>query len=79
VSTKARRQDMKWCGVFFVKKWTFPQRRVHYVIMYTIGTFYFTFYLFGCIRTQRTPRLRAWHRLKAVVVGFQRLRRHQLP
>ena len=24
-------QEMKWGGVFFCKKWTFPQRRVHYV------------------------------------------------
>ena len=37
---QARRQEMKWgccvkkwkmAGCFFVKKWTFPQRRVHYV------------------------------------------------
>jgi len=28
---QARRQEMKWvCACFFVKKWTFPQRRVHY-------------------------------------------------
>jgi len=48
-------------GVFFCKKvengrckkWTFPQRRVHYV---QYQYFYFTFYLFrGCVRTQRTP------------------------
>ena len=35
---------MKWGGVFFVKKWTFPQRRVYYV---QYQYFYFTFYLFG--------------------------------
>jgi len=30
-------------------------------IMYSISIFYFTFYLFGgCVRTQRTPCLRAW-------------------
>jgi len=54
------RQEMKWgC---FVKKWTFPRRRVHYV---QCQYFYFTFYLFGgCVRTQRTPPpcLRACHR-----------------
>ena len=40
-------------GVFFVKKWTFPQRRVHYVQYH-----YFVFYIlliWGCIRTQRIP------------------------
>jgi len=40
VVVQARRQDMKWgllfvkmwkMGVFLVKQWTFPQRRVHYV------------------------------------------------
>ena len=43
--------------VFFVKKWTFPQRRVDYV-QYQ----YFLFYIlliWGCVRTQRTPCLRA--------------------
>ena len=36
------------------KKWTFSQRRVHYVQYQYF--FYFTFYLFGgCVRTQRTP------------------------
>jgi len=36
-----------------VKKWTFPQRRVHYVQYQYF--FYFTFYLFGgCVRIQRT-------------------------
>jgi len=33
---------MKWGGGF-LKKWTFPQRRVHYV---QYQYFYFTFYLF---------------------------------
>jgi len=46
---QARRQEIKWgcfCkksekwGVFFCKKWTFPQRRVHYV-QYQ----YFLFYI----------------------------------
>ena len=40
-------------GVFFVKKWTFLQRRVHYV-QYQ----YFLFYIlliWGCVRTQHTP------------------------
>jgi len=40
----------KWkMGVFFVKKWTFPQRRVHYVQYQYF--FYFTFYFLGV----RTP------------------------
>ena len=49
-------------GGIFVKKWTFPQRRVHYV-QYQ----YFLFYILliwggGCVRTQRTPIcLRAWY------------------
>ena len=51
--TQARTEKMKW-GVFckkvengwgFVKRWTFPQRRVHYVQYHYF--FYFTFYLFG--------------------------------
>ena len=40
-------------GGVFCKKWTFPQRRVHYV-QYQ----YFLFYIlliWGCIRTERTP------------------------
>ena len=29
---QARRQEIKWRGkFFFVKQWTFPQRRMHYV------------------------------------------------
>ena len=45
----------KWKMGFFVKKWAFPQRRVHYV-QYQ----YFLFYILliwgrGCVRTQRTP------------------------
>ena len=44
----------KWNGGgFYCKKWTFPQRRVHYV-QYQ----YFLFYIllvWGCVRTQRTP------------------------
>jgi len=38
------KKNGKW-GVFRVKKWTFPQRRVHYVQYQYF--FYFTFYLFG--------------------------------
>jgi len=34
----------------FVNKWTFPQRRVHYVQYQYF--FYLTFYLFGGVRTQ---------------------------
>ena len=37
---RARKQEMKWGWVFFRKKWTFPQRRVHYV-QYQ----YFLFYI----------------------------------
>ena len=60
---QTRRQEMKWGVVkkvenegVFCKKWTFPQRRVHYV-RYHI--FYFTFYLFGGggMRTQPTHPL----------------------
>jgi len=39
------KQEMKSEGVFLVKKWTFPQRGVHYVQYQYF--FYFTFYLFG--------------------------------
>jgi len=49
---QARRQEMKWgC---FVKSGPFLNAGY---IMYSIGIFYFTFYLFGwgCVRTQRTP------------------------
>jgi len=60
VAVQARMQEMKWGvffvkklkiigGVFFCKKWTFSQRRVHYV-QYQ----YFLFYIlliWGCIRT----------------------------
>ena len=59
ISLQAHRQEMKW-GVFFVKKWTFPQRRVHYV-QYQ----YFLFYIlliWGCIRTQRTPAYGPGHK-----------------
>ena len=37
---------------FFVKKWTFPQRRVHYV---QYQYFYFTFYLFGGAYAPNAP------------------------
>ena len=47
-------------GVFLVKKWTFPQRRVHYV-QYQ----YFLFYilLIWGVHTHPThsPCLQAWH------------------
>jgi len=64
LSTQARRQEMKWGGVFFCKKsgkwgcktWTFSQRRVHYV---QYQYFYFTFYLPVFAPAQRTPCLRA--------------------
>ena len=48
-------------GVFFAKKWTFPQRRVHYVQYQYF--FYFTFYLFGgedAYVPNAPPCLRAW-------------------
>jgi len=37
----------------FVKKWTFPRRRVHYV-QYQYFLFCILF-IWGCVRTQRTP------------------------
>jgi len=48
-----KKMENRGGGVFLVKKWTFPQRRVHYV-QYQ----YFLFYIlliWGCVRTQRTP------------------------
>jgi len=45
-------------GGCFEKKWTFSQRMVHYVHYQ-----YFLFYIlliWGCVRIQRTPCLRAW-------------------
>ena len=48
VIIQARRQEMKW-GVF-VKKWTFPQRRVHYVSVFFI--LHFTY--LGGVCTQHT-------------------------
>jgi len=56
---------------FFVKKWTFPQRRVHYVqYQYFL---YFTFYLFGGgVHTHPTyPRLRACHCLRCMCENNQ--------
>jgi len=43
-------------GVFFVKKWTFPQRTVHYVQYQYFFILHFT-YLAGAyaLRIQRTP------------------------
>ena len=43
----------KWKMGCFVKMWTFPQSRVHYVQQQ-----YFLFYIlliWGCVCTQRTP------------------------
>jgi len=34
-------------GVFFVKRWTFPQRKVHYVQYQYLLFLHYTFYLFG--------------------------------
>jgi len=57
-------------GVFFCKKFTYPQRSVHYV-QYQ----YFLFCILligGCVRTQRTPRcLRAcsWNIWRELSVG----------
>ena len=48
------RQEMKWGGVFFRKKWTFPQRRVHYV-QYQYFLFYILLISGGCVvRTHLT-------------------------
>jgi len=41
----------------FVKKWTFPQRRVHYVQYQYFFILHFTYLGGGCVRTQRTPPL----------------------
>jgi len=38
----------------FCKKWTFPQRRVHYV-QYRYFLFYILLIWVGCVCTQRTP------------------------
>jgi len=40
--------------VFFCKKWTFPQCRVHYV-QYQYFLFYILLIWGGCVRIQRTP------------------------
>ena len=45
------KKSEKW-GVFSVKKWTFPQRRVHYV---QYQYFYFTFYLLGGVYAPNVP------------------------
>jgi len=49
----------KWkVWVFLLKKWTFPQRSLHYVQ----HQYFFLFYILlieGCVRTQHTPCLRA--------------------
>jgi len=42
----------------FCKKWTFPQRRVHYVQYQYFFILHYT-YLGVCVRTQRTPCLGA--------------------
>ena len=81
--TQARKQEMKWgvvkkgkMGGVFVKKsgkwggckkWTFPERRVHYV-QYQ----YFLFYIlltWGCICIQPPLCLRAWNSSKFTAVG----------
>jgi len=54
---------MKWVfvvkkvenGVFFVKRCTFPQRKVHYVQYQYLLFLHFTFYLFGVGGGCRTP------------------------
>ena len=42
-------------GVFFCKKWAFPQLRVHYVQYQYFFILHFTYWGWGCVRTQRTP------------------------
>jgi len=60
---QVRRQEMKWAmfciklkmeGLFFSKKWTFPQHRVHICTVSVFFILHFT-YLGGCVRTLRTP------------------------
>jgi len=79
VCKQARRQEMKWGGVFFewkmfflekkvekgsggvfCKKWTFPQRRVHYVQYQYFFISHFTYLGEGCVRTPAyKPAVRA--------------------
>ena len=49
-------------GVFFCKKWTFPQRRVHYIQYQYFFILHFT-YFGGGVRTHRTHPLPTglWH------------------
>jgi len=52
-------------GCFFVNKWTFPQRRVHYA-QYQYFLFYILLIWGGTVRTKRSPPcLRAWLRQRA--------------
>jgi len=45
----------KWkMGVFFCKKWTFPQRRVHYAQYQYFFILHFTYLGGGTVRTKRT-------------------------
>ena len=44
-------------GCFLVKKWTFPQSRVHYLQYQYFFVLHFTY--LGGVRTQRNPCLRA--------------------
>ena len=51
-------QPKKWkIGGVLVKKWTFPQRRVHYV---QYQYFYFAFYLFAANAPPPTGLLQSW-------------------
>ena len=46
----------KWEGVFFVtKKWTFPQRRVHYVQYQHFLLYILLIWGGGYVHPQRTP------------------------
>jgi len=58
---KYRPVGRKWNGggVFFYKKWTFPQRRVHYVQYQYFFVLHFT-YLGGAYVPNAPPCVRAW-------------------
>jgi len=64
ITNQARKQEMKWGGckkvenVFFVKKWTFPQRWVRYVQYQYFFNLHFT-YLGGAYAPNALPCLRA--------------------
>jgi len=49
------KQEMKSEGVFLVKKWTFPQRRVHYVQYQYFFILHFTYLVGGACAPNAPP------------------------